>query len=344
MSRLPEIIAEIGVNYYDIAAMREITPLDAAMMMVREAKDAGVSIVKFQTYNSEKLAAVDSPAYWDLNEEPTRSQRELFSKYDKLTFRDFKHIAEYCVEIDAEFMSTPFDAENATLINELVKRHKIASADITNIELLSLIGSFRKPVILSAGASTKSEIQNAITILRKSGAEDITLLHCVLNYPTPIEKSNLWKIPVLKGTFDGIKVGYSDHTKYNLDVLTTAWLLGAEIIEKHFTLDKTLKGNDHYHAATPDDMKELLLHFENTRVMIGEELQNWYDPSEEIARKYARRGVYLKRDVKAGEYLKMEDVEFLRPQDTGISPVEWYDRIERKKKYSVDYYRGQQIR
>jgi len=344
MKSLPEIIAEIGMNYYDIANQMDVDPVQAAKEMVKAAKDAGVGVVKFQTYKAEKLAAENSPAYWDLSEEPTASQRELFSKYDKLSYRDFSDIAEYCTDIGVEFMSTPFDAESAIAINRFVKRHKIASADITNIELLSLIGSFGKSVILSVGASTKSEIQNAITILRKSGAADITLLHCVLDYPTPIEKSNLWKIPALKNTFDGIKVGYSDHTKYNFDVLAAAWLLGAEIIEKHFTLDNTLKGNDHYHAATPDDMKELLFLFEKTKIIIGEEIEDWYDPSEETARKYARRGVYLKKDVKAGEFLKLEDVEFLRPQDTGISPVEWYDLIERKGKYSMDYHKGQQIR
>lgn len=344
MSSLPEIIAEIGVNYYDIANQMGVDPVQAAREMVKAAKNAGIGVVKFQTYKAEKLAAENSPAYWDLSEEPTASQRELFSKYDKLSYRDFSDIAEFCTEIGVEFMSTPFDAESAIAINQFVKRHKIASADITNIELLSLIGSFRKPVILSVGAATKDEIERAIGVLYSRGSKNITLLHCVLNYPTANDKANLWKIQAIKRAFGNVRVGYSDHTKFSVSILEAAWLLGAEVIEKHFTLDKTLRGNDHYHAASPEDFRKLLSHMRQTLGAIGNEREVWYDVSEERSRANARRGVYLKRDVKAGAFLEFDDVVFLRPQGQGIDPMEWNDKVLNREAYREDIKKGEQLK
>jgi sialic acid synthase SpsE len=344
MRYLPEIIAEIGVNYYDIADQRGLDPVQAAKEMVKIAKGAGVNVVKFQTYKAEKLAAQNSPAYWDLSEEPTASQRELFSKYDKLSYKDFANIAEFCNSIGAEFMSTPFDVESAIAVNGFVKRHKIASADITNVELLSLVGSFEKPVILSTGGATREEVERAVEILRAKGSQDITLLHCVLNYPTVNNKANLWKIEAIKRAFGNVGVGYSDHTKFGVSILEAAWLLGAEVIEKHFTLDKNLRGNDHYHAASPEDFRELLVHMQQTLQAIGNERDIWYDVSEEKSRENARRGVYLKRDVKAGELLKMEDAIFLRPQGSGIDPMEWTDRVRRRETYRQNQKKGEHVR
>jgi len=344
MSRLPEIIAEIGVNYYDIASQIGVDPVQAAREMVKAAKNVGIGVVKFQTYMAEKLAAENSPAYWDLSEEPTASQRELFSKYDKLSYRDFSDIAEFCTDIGVEFMSTPFDAESAIAINRFVERHKIASADITNIELLSLIGSFGKPIILSVGGATKDEIERAVGVLYRNGSKNITLLHCVLNYPTANDKANLWKIQAIKRAFGNVRVGYSDHTKFSVSILETAWLLGAEVIEKHFTLDKTLRGNDHYHAASPEDLMGLLRHMRKTLGAIGSEQEVWYDVSEEKSRTNARRGVYLKKDVKADEFLKMDDVVFLRPQGDGIDPMEWNDKVRNRETYRENKKKGDQIK
>lgn len=343
MKKLPEFIVEIGVNYFDIAAKESLPLVEAAKLMVLKAKEAGADAVKFQSYKAEKLAAKDSPAYWDTTEEPTRSQRELFSKFDKLGIDDYKNISDYCRHIGVEFMSTPFDTGNALNIDKLVWRHKIASADITNYELLSLIGSFKKPVLLSTGASTKEEINTAVNVLKQSGAAEITLLHCVLNYPTPITKANLWKITSLKSEFPELGIGYSDHTKFNKDILLTAWILGAEVIEKHFTLDKTLRGNDHYHAASPDDVRELLSCFRTMQGVIGDELLNWYDPSEEQSRRFARRGVYLVRDVAKEEPLTPDDAEFLRPQDDGITPMEWIKRVAKQEKYQKNMKKGERI-
>jgi len=343
MKNLPELIAEIGVNYYDIAQQMGCDPVQAAKQMAEKARDSGVGVVKFQTYKADKLAAEDSPAYWDLSEEPTESQRELFSKFDKLSHEDFRDIAQFCDDIGVEFVSTAFDRESAIFINKLSRRHKIASADITNIELLSLIGSFKKPILMSIGGATKEEVEYAIEILGANGSTDITLLHCVLSYPTANEKANLWKIATIRSKFKNLKVGYSDHTKFSIPILEAAWLLGAETIEKHFTLDKSLKGNDHYHAASPEDFREILSHMRQMAAFIGEERECWYDASEEGARMNARRGVYLRREVKEGEPMNMDDVIFLRPQGKGIDPIEWDKWLKERKKYNRNQKKGEQI-
>jgi len=340
MFKLPDIIVDIGVNYYDIAEEQGITPFDAALLMIEQAQKAGADAVKFQTYKAEKLAAVDSPAYWDLNEEPTSSQRELFAKYDSFDQQHYKKLASYCSDLKIEFMTTAFDTDSVAIVNPLVSRHKIASADITNIELLEAVGASKKPVLLSTGASNITEINQAVSILQKAGASGITLLHCVLNYPTAIEQAKLWKIKALRSKYPALKVGYSDHTRYCPEILTTAWILGAVVIEKHFTLNRSLKGNDHYHAAEPSDIAALLSIFNRISAGIGREETNWHGPAEDKARRYARRGVYLVKDIIAGNPIKGEDVAFLRPQAEGITPVEWASFLKAGKRYGCDLKAG----
>ena len=339
MKRL-EIIADIGVNYYNVAQKLGMPLVEAVKKMVFECKKAGINTVKFQTYKADKLAADHSPSYWDLNEEPITSQKELFSKFDKLGEADYKEIAEYCRKIDIEFMSTPFDFESADLIDKLVLRHKIASADITNFPHLKKIAHYGKPVILSTGASELEEIEEAVVFLRKNGCKDLTLLHCVLSYPTAFENANLWKIQSLKEHFSGCEIGLSDHTTFNADVLSTAWLLGAKVIEKHFTLDKNLEGNDHYHAGSPEDFKQLSKKLQFLKMIYGKECITWSLDCEKEARKNARRGVYLTHNVKKGVKLKYEHVDCLRPQLDGISPKELLNFIENNTVFSSDLKKG----
>lgn len=336
----PDIIAEIGVNYYDVSEKLGISLVAAAKEMIHRCKIFGVKTVKFQTYKAEKIAAEYSPSYWDLKEEPTRSQRELFSKFDKFGEDEYKELAEYCREKGVEFMSTPFDIESANFIDSLVSRHKIASADITNFQLLKKISSFGKPVILSTGASRLEEVIEAVNIIKREGCKDITLLHCVLSYPTAHEDANLWKTRSLIKQFPGLKVGVSDHSKFSLDVLISAWLLGAEIIEKHFTLDKTLRGNDHYHAADPEDFLILQEKIKLLKKIYGNEREDWLFECEEEAHANARRGVYLNIDVKKGDKLRMEHFSFLRPQLSGLSPKQAMDIIESNAYYVSDLEKG----
>lgn len=231
----PYIIAEIGVNHEG--------SIDAAINLIELAAKGGANAAKFQTYKASKLAIQNSPAYWDLNEESTKSQHELFSKYDKFDCADYERLAEVCKDNGVDFLSTPFDLESVDFLDPLVPFFKIASADITNIPLLRRVAAKGKPVIISTGASTIGEIASALNELNRHGSKEIALLHCVLNYPTPNERAYLGTIQDLKERFPNTVVGYSDHTvpDDSMFVVTTAISMGARIIEKHFTDDRSKK-------------------------------------------------------------------------------------------------------
>ena len=172
----PYIIAEIGVNHEG--------SMETAKRLVDEAKEGGANAVKFQSYKAETIASKDSPSYWDTNEEPTTSQYELFKKHDSFWKDEMQELKNYCNQIDIEFMSTPFDIESADFLNEMMDVYKISSSDITNKPFVEYLCGFNKPIILSTGASSLSEIAEAVSWIEKYG-NPLALLHCVLNYPTP---------------------------------------------------------------------------------------------------------------------------------------------------------------
>ena len=193
-----DIICEIGVNHEN--------SINNSLNMIKEISQLSNIqninlIVKFQYYDAEKLACENSPSYWDTNKEKTKSQRDLFKKYDKFALKDYIYLADECKKNNIEFMVTAFDEESLEKVNPYVKRHKIASADITNIPLLRKVASFDKPIILSTGAANENEIEIALKELNEKN-NDITLLHCVLLYPTPDENSQLGIIDILKSKSD----------------------------------------------------------------------------------------------------------------------------------------------
>ena len=245
----PYVIAEIGVNHEG--------SIELAKKMIDLATEGGANAAKFQTYKAEKLAVKDSPAYWDTTQEETTSQYQLFKKYDSFEKVDYIELKDYCDQKGIDFLSTPFDVESVSYLSDLMPFFKIASADITNIPLLREVAKYKKPVILSTGASTIPEIENAINELLVNGIKEIGLLHCMLNYPTDYKNAGLSMIKTLKRLFPNRMIGYSDHTMPEVDMLTvtTAVTLGARIVEKHFTHDKSLLGNDHYHAMDINDLK-----------------------------------------------------------------------------------------
>lgn len=314
------LIAEIGVNYYDIATKEGISNMDAAKLMIKEAAAAGIHAVKFQTYKAGTLAAKASPYYWDITEEPTRSQYELFQKFDSFGYAEYKELKEYSDEVGIEFLSTAFDIESADYLDELMEVYKISSSDLSNIPFIEYQAKKNKPILLSVGASNKDEIDRAVAAIKKNTDAPITLLHCVLEYPTPLEDANLLKIASLKENFTDVYIGYSDHTKPtdDCDVIKTAYNLGAQVVEKHFTLDKTLKGNDHYHAMDPQDAKNILKSIERMNMLRGNgELKCL--STEDAARKNARRSVVSACDIKAGQVITEEMLTFKRP-GTGLAP------------------------
>lgn len=320
MRKRPYVIAEMGVNFYDTARVLSISPLEAAKLYIRKAKDAGVNAAKFQSYKADTIASKNSPSYWDLTKEPTTSQYDLFKKLDGFNRDDYEELYKYCKKIDIDFMSTPFDYLSADYLNEFVDIYKISSSDITNLPFIRHIAKKGKPIYLSVGASYLSEIDEAVRAIKEVGNNDICLLHCVLSYPTQNKDANLNIIYSLKNIYPSINIGFSDHTLPDecMTILTTAYILGADVIEKHFTLDKTLQGNDHYHAGDPTDFKKAINNFKLVQEILGEKEKNVLE-CEKIPRREARRSLVLTHDMKKGEILTDKDLIAKRP-GTGISP------------------------
>lgn len=318
----PVLIAEIGVNYYDIARVRGMSLLDAAKLMVVEAARAGIHAVKFQTYRATTLAARESPSYWDLNENPVTSQRELFSHFDKFGPVEYAALAHFSEENGVEFFSTAFDEQAADYLEPLMNVYKISSSDLSNLPFVEYQARKGKPVILSIGASNEDEIDRAVGCIRSVNACPLSLLHCVLEYPTPMQDVNLLKIASLKRKYPDCIIGYSDHSKPTPDAIVTnaARLLGAQIVEKHFTLDKMLPGNDHFHAMDPADAQSILAGFELCDMILGNgELKCL--ATESAARKNARRSLVSTVDIPAGTTLSAEMLTAKRPGH-GLSPME----------------------
>lgn len=316
------LIAEIGVNYYDIAKKYNISDMEAAKRMVKEAKDAGIHAVKFQTYKAGTLAAKDSPSYWDTTEETTTSQYELFRKFDHFGEKEYREIKEYCDEIGIEFLSTPFDLNAADYLEPMMDVYKISSSDLSNLPFIEYMAKKNKPILLSIGASDEEEIEKAVSVIREVNNKPLCLLHCVLEYPTPYAHANLNKICTLREKYPDCIIGYSDHTKPDAcaDVIKTAYNLGAVVVEKHFTLDKTLSGNDHYHAMDPEDARKIL-----SGIEFLDEIRGTYDlkclESESAARMNARRSLVSTCEIPKGTRIEPGMLTFKRP-GTGISPAE----------------------
>lgn len=320
MKKKPFLIAEVGVNFYDTAKEMNITPLEAAKLYIDKAKWAGVDAVKFQSYKANTIASKNSPAYWDTTKESTTTQYELFKKFDSFGESEYMELCLYCKEVGIKFMSTPFDIESADYLDKMVDIFKISSSDLSNLPFLRYIAKKGKPIFLSVGASYLSEVEEAVRVIRDSGCKEICLLHCVLSYPCKNKDANLNMIKGLKRFFPDVKIGYSDHTlpDTSMTILATAYLYGAEVIEKHFTLDKTLPGNDHYHAGNPEDFKKAVKNFELIGEISGMEEKTVLD-CELIPRREARRSIILKKALKSGEVITEECVITKRP-GTGISP------------------------
>ncbi|MEW6387249.1 MAG: N-acetylneuraminate synthase family protein [Thermodesulfobacteriota bacterium] len=319
---LPYVIAEIGVNHEgSLAKAKELIEL---------ARAGGADAVKFQTYKAETLASKQSPSYWDLDKESTTSQYELFKKYDHFGEREYEILAAYCQKLGIHFLSTPFDDRAVDFLTPLMPCIKVASADITNFPLLRRIAAKGKPVLISTGASTLAEIEMALVELERNGADSVAFLHCVLNYPTPYENAHLNMITGLRRVFPERVIGYSDHTLPDdrMLILTAAYLKGARIIEKHFTYDKTLPGNDHYHAMDVADLRRFQENLTLLRQVEGETHKAPL-PSEDLARLNARRSIVLNRKVTKGTALAEDMLACKRP-GFGISPIYWDEVIGKK--------------
>ena len=306
----PYIIAEAGVNHEG--------SMELAKRLVDEAAEGGAHAIKFQSYKAKTLASKHSPYYWDITKEPTTSQFELFQKYDKFWKSEYEDLKKYCDQAGIEFMSTPFDVESATFLNDLMDVFKISSSDLTNLPFIEYQCNFGKPILLSTGASYLYEVQEAVELIQSQG-NPLCLMHCILNYPTEDHNANLGMMLDIKRKFPETILGYSDHTlPGEMEVLKIATLLGSRIIEKHFTHDKPLPGNDHYHAMDKEDLKVFFKKMDEVFGLLGD-----FDKkplaSEDKSRQNARRSLVATRDIPAGHVLTKEDLTWKRPAH-GVSP------------------------
>jgi sialic acid synthase SpsE len=312
----PYIIAEAGVNHE--------CNMDLARRLIDEAKEGGADAIKFQTYKANTIAAKDSPSYWDLSKEPTDSQYKLFQKYDKFWKGEYEALALHCEQIGIEFLSTPFDIESARFLSDMVSVFKVSSSDMNNKPFIDYLCGFGKPIILSTGASYMWEVEQSVSWIEARG-NSLALLHCILNYPTDDANANLAMIQSLARKFPRNLIGYSDHTlPKDMKTLEVATLLGACIIEKHFSHDKTLPGNDHYHAMDKEDLKQFHRRIDTLLKLLGDH-RRYPLASEAISRSNARRSLIAARRIPPGKTVEADDLTWKRPGN-GIDPRD-YDRV-----------------
>ena len=309
------IIAEAGVNHNG--------DLELAKQLVDVAAEAGADAVKFQTFKAERLVSLDAPkaAY---QKQTTAADESQFAMIKKLELDlDAHHLLlAHCRDRGIQFLSSPFDMDSIDLLLGLgIEIFKIPSGEITNLPYLRKIGSLNKKVILSTGMSTMEEIEAAIQILITAGMrkEQLTILHCNTEYPTPMADVNLRAMQTLTDHFD-IKVGYSDHT-LGIEIPIAAVALGATVIEKHFTLDNSLSGPDHRASLEPKELAAMVRAIRNLEQATGDGIKK-PTPSEEENRPLARKSIVACRRIKQGELLSSDNLTTKRPA-TGINPMEW---------------------
>ena len=325
----PYVIAEIGVNHEGSLA--------TAKQLIELAHQGGAHAAKFQSYKANTLASKQSPAYWDTTKEATLSQHELFQKYDNFGAAEYIELAAHAKKAGIDFISTPFDDEAVDYLAPLVSFYKIASADITNIPLLRRVARTGKPVVLSTGASTLDEVDGALKTLGTAGATDIALLHCILNYPCEDINAHVRMIGGLQDRYPNHIIGYSDHTVPDAEMtaMSIAYAMGAVVLEKHFTHDKTLPGNDHYHAMDVNDLSRFMKRINTIANMLGEQRDKQPISTEDIARLNARRSIVIAKNLPAGHVVTEADITYKRP-GTGVSPLHWDEVIGMRTKKALN--------
>lgn len=328
-------VSNVGMDYYLIAeaGVNHEGSLEIAKRQVELAREGGAHAIKFQAYKAEKLASVHSPAYWDLSKESTESQYQLFKKHDRFGEKEYVELAQHCKKVGIDFLCTAFDEDSFAFVDRLVPTHKIASADLTNIPLLRMIAKTKKNIVLSTGAANFEEIQIALREIKKAGGGPVSLLHCVLCYPNSDENAFLSRITRIKSAFPDVLVGYSDHTLPHDGCfpVVLSYALGARVFEKHFTHDKSLPGNDHYHSMDVNDLKQLVKLLDRSKQLLKPATDGDFLQAQNAAIKNARRSIVLRSDIAAGTVLNEKHLIPKRP-GTGISPLEWDRIIGRKVK------------
>ena len=313
------IIAEAGVNHNG--------SFEIACKLVDAAKVAGVDCIKFQTFKSKNLVSHNAQkAEYQKDTTGEGSQVDMLKRLE-LSYDEFLELKGYCDQVGICFLSTPFDFDSIDFLNSIdMPFWKIPSGEITNYPYLVALARTGKPVVMSTGMCEMSEIEAAISVLRKNGTQSIKLLHCNTEYPTPFEDVNLKAMQTMHDAFD-LEVGYSDHTK-GIEVPIAAVALGATLIEKHFTLDRNMEGPDHKASLEPEELAAMVLSIRHIEKALGTG-EKTPSQSEKKNIAIARKSIVAKTEIKAGETLSVNNVTVKRP-GTGISPMKWNEIIGTK--------------
>ncbi len=326
------IIAEAGVNHNgDIALAKKL--IDCGV-------DAGVDAVKFQTWKTELLVTKEAKQaqYQTENTKIKESQFDMLKKLE-LSYENFDELKKYCDKKNVLFLSTADEITSANFLKNLQDIFKIGSGELNNLPYLKHIGSFQKKIILSTGMCNLKEVEDAVSILVNAGTKksNITVLHANTQYPTPMEDVNLNAMLTIKKEI-GVKVGYSDHT-LGIEVPIAAVALGATVIEKHFTLDKTMAGPDHKASLEPNELKAMVNGIRNIEKALGSHIKEPSE-SEKPNIEIVRKSIVANSNIKKGDTFTSENLTIKRP-GSGISPMKWEEVLG--KKATKNYYKGDLI-
>ena len=308
------IIAEAGVNHNG--------DINIAKKLVDAAADAGVDYVKFQTFKADKLVNKDAKQadYQIENTGVVESQYQMLKRLE-LTDENHHILIDYCDKKGVKFLSTAFDFESIEFLKDKLDFYKIPSGEITNLPYLIKVAKLKLPIVMSTGMANMQEVKEALAVLIAHGInkEDVTILHCNTEYPTPMKDVNLLAMKTIEKEL-GVEIGYSDHT-LGIEIPIAAVTLGATVIEKHFTIDKTMEGPDHKASLEPNELKAMVAGIRAIELAMGNGIKT---PSESEQKniKVARKSLVALTDIKEGEVFNESNITVKRP-GTGISPMKW---------------------
>ena len=310
------IIAEAGSNHNgDLGLAKEL--IDVAV-------DAGADAVKFQTFRAGDMYVEDSGEVEYLDDD--RSIYEIIESME-MPYEWIPELHEYCHDHGVQFLSTPFDERSARELEEYVPAWKVASYTSSHVPFLEFLAGTEKPIIMSTGAHDLDEVAESVEVLQEAGVSDLVLLQCVAAYPTPLSDINVRLVETLREEF-GVPAGLSDHTLDPVTAPSTAVALGASVVEKHFTLDKSMEGPDHEFALEPDELDRMVSAIRDTETALGSAEKRVLDVEGELYEK-ARRAIHAVADIEAGEMFTEENVKVLRPGDreSGLHPKFYHEVI-----------------
>jgi N-acetylneuraminate synthase len=310
------VIAEAGSNHNG--------DLSTAKALIDIAVEAGADAVKFQTFRAEDMYVEDSGEVEYLDDE--RAIYEIIESME-MPYEWIPELHDYCTEQEIHFLSTPFDERSAEVLSEYVPAWKVASYTSSHHPFLRTLAESEKPIIMSTGAHELAEVRESVDVLKDAGATEFALLQCVAAYPTPITEINVNIVETLADEF-GVPTGLSDHTLDPVTAPTAAVALGANIVEKHFTLDKTMEGPDHEFALEPDELEEMVASIRDTEAALGTGEKSVLDIETELYEK-ARRAIHAVEDIEAGTQFTEQNLQVLRPgsREAGLPPKFYHEII-----------------